>query len=192
MKEVGGWCQEKKIKVLTVFAFSQENWQREAAEVSYLFELFYEALTKEIEEYQRRDIRVRVIGRIDGLPANVAAAAREIAEKTKNHQGGLLQLAINYGGRAEIVDAVQTLVRSGLAAEEITEEVIARHLYSSDVPSPDLIIRTSGEQRLSGFLTWQSAYSELYFVTHHWPDFSRSDFEAALNWYESRKRRFGK
>lgn len=192
LKEVGEWCLDRGVKVLTVYAFSIENWNRSKEEVSYLMDLLHRALTREIDEFMRRNIRVRVIGRREGLPDNVRAAADAIWERTKNNTRGLLQLAVNYGGQAEIVDAVRAIMLHSMIAGEVSEETIGAHLYAPDVPPADLIIRTSGEQRLSGFLTWQSAYSELYFIEKHWPDFSEQDLDAALTWFAARGRRFGK
>lgn len=188
LKEVGEWCVSRGIKVLTVYAFSIENWSRTAREVSYLMDLFYRALHTEIDEFMRRDIRVRVIGRREGLPEKVRIGANEAEDRTKNNTRGTLQLAINYGGRAEIVDAIRLLAARGA---DITEETISANLYAPEVAPPDLIIRTSGERRLSGFLTWESVYSELYFTDTHWPDFSETDLDTALAWYASRSRRFG-
>lgn len=191
LKEVGEWCLNRGVAVLTVFAFSTENWKRSAEEVNYLMDLFHRALTREVEGFIRRGIRVRVIGRRAGLPDRIIRAADEISERTQGGSRGLLQLAINYGGQAEIVDAVRAIMLHSMIAEEVTEETIGAHLYAPDVPPADLIIRTSGEQRLSGFLTWQSAYSEFYFIEKHWPDFSEADLDATLAWFASRGRRFG-
>lgn len=191
LKEVGEWCLNQGIEVLTVYAFSIENWKRTQEEVSYLMDLLHRAVTAEIDEFMKRDIRVRVIGRRDGLSEKMRLAVDQVWERTHNNRRGLLQLAINYGGQAEIVDAVKNICASGAAANEITEDLVAKNLYAPDVPPPDLIIRTSGEQRLSGFLTWESAYSEFYFTQTHWPDFSENDLQAALDWYEGRERRYG-
>ncbi|MBI4133641.1 di-trans,poly-cis-decaprenylcistransferase [Candidatus Uhrbacteria bacterium] len=191
LKEVGEWCMERGVKVLTVFAFSTENWKRAASEVAYLMDLFYRAFTNEVEEFMRRNIRVRIIGDRAGLPENVGRAATALEERTRENTRGTLQLAINYGGHTEICDAVRALLGQHVAPAEITEEAIASRLYAPDTPPPDLIIRTSGEQRLSGFLTWQSAYSELYFIQKHWPDFTEADLDAACAWYADRDRRFG-
>lgn len=191
LKEVGEWCLDRGIKTLTIYAFSTENWKRAAKEVSYLMDLIHRALVKEIDEFMRRDIRVRVIGRREGLPDKILSAMDELWERTRNNSRGLLQLAVNYGGHTEIVDAARAIVKSGVAPDDITEESFANHLYAPDVLPPDLIIRTSGEQRLSGFLTWQASYSELYFIEKHWPDFSKTDLDAACAWYANRGRRFG-
>ncbi len=191
LKEVGDWCLDRGVQIITVFAFSTENWKRTQEEVAYLMDLLLRALTQEIDEFMRRDIRVRVIGRRAGLSEKMRLAADQVWEETRGNSRGLLQLAINYGGQTEIVDAVRALCASGTKPEEINEQMIRSNLYAPNVPPPDLIIRTSGEQRLSGFLTWESAYSELYFTKTHWPDFSQSDLDAALDWYANRERRFG-
>lgn len=191
LKEVGEWCLDRGVEILTVYAFSMENWKRTVEEVTYLMDLFERAFTKEIEEFMRRDIRVRLIGRREELPEAVRRAADNLEAKTRDNRRGLLQLALNYDGQTEIVDAVRALMLRSMGAEGVTEETIAAHLYSPEVQPPDLIIRTSGEQRLSGFLTWQSAYSELYFLKKHWPDFSQTDLDQALAWYAARERRFG-
>lgn len=188
LKEVGEWCVDRGVNVLTVYAFSIENWNRATDEVSYLMDLFYRALHTEIDDFMRRNIRVRVMGRREGLPEKVRRATDDAEERTKNNTRGTLQLAVNYGGRAEIVDAVRVLASHGA---DITEETISANLYAPEVAPPDLIIRTSGEHRLSGFLTWESVYSELYFTDTQWPDFSEADLDAALAWYASRDRRFG-
>lgn len=191
LKEVGEWCLNRGIETLTVYAFSIENWKRTQEEVGYLMDLLYKAITVEIDEFMKRDIRVRVIGRREDLSEKMLQAIDQVWERTKDNKRGLLQLAINYSGHTEIVDAVRKICGSGASSNEITEDLVAQNLYSPDVPPPDLIIRTSGEQRLSGFLTWESAYSEFYFTQTHWPDFSESDLEAALDWYEGRERRYG-
>lgn len=192
VKEVGDWCLARDIKILTVFAFSRENWQRSKEEVDYLMNLLQFALTKELNEFSKRGIKLKIIGRREGLPEKVARAADEAEDRTEKNTRGLLQIAINYGGRSEIVDAVKKIIHQGAAKELVDEKLIEENLYTSGLPDPDLIIRTSGEQRLSGFLLWQSAYSELYFCQKYWPDFSEKDLDEALQWYAGRGRRFGK
>ena len=192
MKEVGDWCIARGIRWMTVFAFSTENWNRSKEEVDYLMGLLHRGLTTELGEFDRRGIRLRVIGRRAGLPENVQRAAHEAEAHTAKNDKGTLCLAINYGGRAEIVDAARKVAESGIKPEDITEESFRGFLYAPDAPDPDLIIRTSGEQRTSGFLTYTGAYSELYFTIKHWPDFSEADLEEALSWYNERQRRFGK
>lgn len=189
VKEVADWCLARGISYLTFFAFSTENWKRSAEEVGYLMNLLEMALTKERHQFLEKGVRLRVLGRRSGLPDSVARAVEE-AEKSTAHNTTLsLQLAVNYGGRAEIVDAVNAAVAAG---ESVTEESFRSFLYASDVPDPNMILRTSGEQRLSGFLTWQSVYSELFFVDKHWPDFLEADFDHTLTSFSARERRLGK
>jgi len=191
-KKIGDWCLNRGIEVLTLFAFSTENWNRSKKEVKYLMGLFEMMLTKDLDELNRKNIRLTVIGRITGLPLRLQKHIENAVEVTKNNTRGTLQLAINYGGRAEIVDAVKQLVKEARSASKITEESISEKLYTSHQPDPDLIIRTSGEQRTSGFLAWQAAYSELYFTKKHWPEFTERDLDEALSEYGRRQRRFGK
>jgi undecaprenyl diphosphate synthase len=192
VKDVGEWCMDRGVEVFTVYAFSTENWKRTEEEVGYLMDLILRAFTKEVDEFMRRDIRVRMIGRREGLSKKILHAADAIWERTKENKRGLLQLAINYGGHAEIVDATRAIVQEGVSEDKITEELFGQHMYASDVSPPEMIIRTSGEQRLSGFLTWQSVYSELYFTDVHWPAFSEADLDTAFDWFAKRGRRFGK
>lgn len=191
LKDVGNWCLDRGVSYLTVYAFSTQNWDRSKEEIAYLMDLFHRALTSEVEEFNRRGIRIRVIGRREGLPEAVRRAASDAEARTAGNTRGTILLAINYGGREEIVDAARAAMLAGIKPDELTPDRLASFRYAPDVPDPDLIIRTSGEQRLSGFLTWESVYSELYFTPVSWPDFSAQDLDAALAWYASRERRFG-
>ncbi|MEK7211040.1 MAG: polyprenyl diphosphate synthase, partial [Patescibacteria group bacterium] len=184
------WCRDAGVKTLTLFAFSTENWQRAKEEVYFLMGLFYRAFTEDIKKLHENNIRVLLIGRKEGLSKKLQGAILQAEELTKNNDGCTLNLAINYGGRPELMDAFKKILKNPPA--EITEETISQNLYTAEQANPDLIIRTSGEQRLSGFLTWQSAYSELLFVNHHWPEFSKDDFDGALTDFAARQRRFGK
>ncbi|MDP3051973.1 MAG: polyprenyl diphosphate synthase [bacterium] len=190
IKEVTEWCRDAGIKILTIFAFSTENWQRPKEEVDFLMGLFYLALTRDIKKLLKENVCVRIIGRREGLPKKLQEAIKKSTELTKNNTGCMLNLAINYGGRPELVDAFKKILAD--PPQEITEETISKNLNTAGQPDPDLIIRTSGEQRLSGFLTWQSAYSELLFINNHWPEFSKQDFDDALADFDNRQRRFGK
>ncbi len=184
------WCGDAGIKILTLYAFSTENWQRPKKEVDFLMKLFYDALTKGVKELHKNNVCVRIIGRRKGLPEKIQKAI-EVSEKlTKNNTAGILNLAINYGGRPELIDAFNKILKN--PPKEITEDLISKNIYTADLPDPDLIVRTSGEMRLSGFLTWQSAYSEFYFLKHHWPEFSKKDFDDMLKDFAGRQRRFGK
>lgn len=192
LKKVAQWCVDRGIDVLTVFAFSTENWNRSKEEVNYLMRLFEIALSRDLNELHRRNIRVAVVGRIKGLPKRLQGHITKAMNKTKHNTAGTLQLALNYGGRTEIVDAVKKVVRTARDASKINEESISKALYTANVPDPDLIIRTSGEQRLSNFLAWQGVYSELLFIDKNWPDFNEHDLDSALAEYARRQRRFGK
>lgn len=191
-KEVGDWCLARGIEHMTLYAFSTENWDRSEEEIAYLMDLFHLALTRELDEYNRRGIRLRIIGRRERLPEKVLRAIDQAEAETKQNSKGTLYLAINYGGRAELIDATKKMIAAGVDPETITEEGIRQYLYAPEAPYPDLIVRTSGEQRLSGFLSWQGAYSELFFSPVTWPDFSETHLGEALDWFANRQRRFGK
>ena len=184
------------IKVLTLYAFSKENWQRPKEEVSFLMRLLKEYLQKEVDELHQKDIQIRAIGELGLLPPEVQDLLRQAIEKTRPNQGMILNLALSYGGRAEIVQAARELTRACLAGrlkpEEIDEKLFSSYLYTRDLPDPDLLIRTSGELRLSNFLLYQCAYTELYFTRVLWPDFREKEFLEALKDYQRRERRFGK
>ncbi len=191
MKEAGEWCITRGIETLTVYAFSTENWNRAQDEVDYLMNLLHHALTDEIEEFNGRGIRLKVIGSRDRLSEKLVKAIESAEEKTKNNTKGTLNICLNYGGRLEIVDAVKKIISSGVLAESVDEKMISENIWLSGQSEPDLIIRTSGEQRLSGFLTWESVYSELLFVDCHWPAFTEKDLDGAIENFENRQRRFG-
>jgi len=199
-KDVLKWCLELDVKSITLYAFSTENFQRPRKEVERLMQIFKEKLQEvlESEEIHKYKVKVKVIGRVNLLPPSLQAMIREVEEKTKNYNEHFLNLAIAYGGRAEIVDATKKIVRKVIAGElspeEIDEKVFEQHLYTAFLPKqdPDLIIRTSGEERLSGFLLYQSAYSELCFLDVYWPEFRRIDLLRAIRTFQKRKRRFGK
>ncbi len=192
LKEVADWCFARGIAEMTAFAFSTENWNRSKEEVDYLMGLLHFALTSELDEFRKRGIKLRIIGRREGLPKNVADAIPEAEQATAENKKGTLYIAINYGGRAEIVDAVKKVIKQKIESEEITEETFRKFLYAPEASDPDIIIRTSGEQRTSGFLTYTGTYSELYFLPKHWPDFEEKDLDAIISWYEGRERRRGK
>ncbi|MCX6813897.1 MAG: polyprenyl diphosphate synthase [Candidatus Azambacteria bacterium] len=190
VEDILHWCRDAGIKILTLYTFSTENWQRSKKEVNFLMKLFYLAFTKDIKKLHKNNICVRVIGRKNGLSEKIQKAIKRSEELTKNNTAIILNLAINYGGRSELVDAFNKILKN--PPKEITEDLISQNVYTAGLPDPDLIIRTSGEKRLSGFLTWQSAYSEFCFIKHHWPEFSKEDFNEILNDFASRQRRFGK
>jgi tritrans,polycis-undecaprenyl-diphosphate synthase [geranylgeranyl-diphosphate specific] len=198
LEEVLGWCQELGIKHVTVYAFSTENFNRSKEEVEALMDLFAKKF-KEVasdERVHKYKIRVRAIGNFESLPEKVKLAIEEAQTATRGYDGYTLNLAVGYGGRAELAEAVRRIcerIEHGeLKPNEVDEKLISRHLYTADLPDPDLIIRTSGEERLSGFLLWQSAYSELYFCEANWPAFNKIDFLRAIRTYQGRDRRFGR
>ena len=191
IKRVLEGCEELGVNVLSVYAFSTENWTRPRAEVRALMRLFHETMQREIDEMHRRGVRIVVSGRRDELSSRMRERIDEATARTSRNTNGVLNVCLNYGGRAEIVDAVKQLAAAGVPANEIDDAAIARHLYNPDLPDPDLIIRTAGEHRVSNFLLWQSAYSEMLVTDRLWPDFDKDDLKAAIAEYASRIRRFG-
>jgi undecaprenyl diphosphate synthase len=186
-------CARLGLRALTLYAFSVENWKRPRHEVETLWRLLRFYLHREIPKLMANNIRLFAIGRLDGLPKQVRDELNEAARQTAGNTGLHVNLAINYGGRSEIVDAVQSLVESARRGEDVVvdEAAISRRLYTRHCPDPDLLIRTSGEMRVSNFLLWQIAYAELYVTDTLWPDFSRSDLLKAILAYQKRDRRFG-
>ncbi len=189
-------CARLGIRVLTLYAFSVENWKRPRAEVETLWRLLRFYLGKELPELQKNDIRLQAIGRLEALPADVRRELDAVVEATAANRGLLVNLAINYGGRTEIVDAVNAILadarREGrLASLRVDEAAIAARLYTAPAPAPDLLIRTSGEMRISNFLLWQIAYAELYVTETLWPDFNRTHLLTAVLEYQKRDRRYG-
>jgi undecaprenyl diphosphate synthase len=177
---------------LTVYAFSTENWRRPADEVRYLMGFNERLLLTRRDEIHARNIRMRFLGRRDWrVPRRILRRIDETVELTKDNTGMVVSMAFNYGGRAEIVDAVREIVRSGIPADKINEKVISRHLYAPEMPEPELVIRTSGEIRSSNFLTWESAYSEWVFTDVLWPDFRRANLYECIGEFQRRERRFG-
>ena len=187
-------CARLKIEALTLYAFSVENWRRPKTEIDFLMQLLREYLRKEMPLIQKNEIRMRFLGRVEELPAGVQKDVREAMEKTAGNKGMVLCVALNYGGRAEIVDAMNAIVAEGNgngAPLRITEEQLSRHLYTEGLPDPDLLIRTSGEMRVSNFLLWQIAYSEIFVTETLWPDFNRARLLEALVEFQKRERRYG-
>jgi undecaprenyl diphosphate synthase len=191
IKRVLDACETLGVKILSIYAFSTENWSRPRAEVRALMRLFHETMQREIEEMHRRGVRIVVSGRRGELSPRMRERIEEAVSLTAGNQKGVLNVCLNYGGRAEVVDAVKRLIADGLEAGQIDEASIAARLYNPDLPDPDLIIRTGGERRVSNFLLWQSAYSEMLVTETLWPDFDVADLKGALADYASRVRRFG-
>lgn len=180
------------VPVVTVYAFSRENWARSDEEVAGLFELLEAAIRSETDELRAQGVRIRLLGRLDELPDATRASIGEALDATADGDRLLLNVAFNYAGRTELVDAFRRLVASGIPPEAIDEAAISASLYTAGLPDPDLVIRTGGEQRLSNFLIWQSAYAEFYSCDALWPDFGPDAFDAALLEFASRQRRFGR
>jgi len=188
-------CRELEIPILTLYAFSTENWKRSKIEVASLMMLLKKFLESEKEELMEKEIRLRMIGQMDRLPEDVQATLKSVMETTKKNGIMTLNLALSYGGRTEITDMVIRIagkVRTGtIDPEQITAELIEDHLYTSGLSDPDILIRTSGEMRISNFLLWQIAYSEIFVTDTLWPDFGRDEFIEILKQFQSRERRFG-
>lgn len=180
------------IKYLTVYAFSTENWNRKKEEVEFLMGLLAKTLSNELDEMHKENVKIRFIGDVEKLNENLIEIVRNAQEKTKDNTGVNLNIAFNYGSRDEIVNAMKAIVKEGISFEEITEETISKHLYTKDIPDPDLLIRTGGEKRISNYLLWQLAYSELYVTDAFWPDFDKEQLIEAVLEFEKRNRRFGK
>ena len=195
LREIVRACSDKGVKVLTVYAFSTENWKRPIEEVSGIFSLLVRYVAKELKELNANNVQIRMLGDIDPLPADAKKAAQQAVDSTKDNTGLIFCIAINYGGRAEIVRAAKALAKQAaegqLEPENIDEAMFASQLYTADLPDPDLIIRTGGEMRLSNFLTWQSAYSELYVTDTYWPDFTPDKLQEAIDAFNGRDRRYG-
>ncbi|HOM74379.1 MAG TPA: polyprenyl diphosphate synthase [Fervidobacterium sp.] len=189
IEDVVKWCADRGVEYTTFYAFSTENWKRPPEEVGFIFNLLTEKIGEFYDRMNKEKVRLRFIGRIEELPENVKAKCIEYEEKTKNNNKIQAILAFNYGGRSEIVDAVKKIIDSGISS--IDEQTFRNYLYAPDIPDPDLVIRTSGEMRISNFLLWEIAYSELYFSKLLWPEFSEEELEKSIKAYQVRERRFG-
>jgi len=183
-------CVRLEIPHLTLYTFSKENWQRPKDEVSSLMSLLSSSLKNELEKLNRNNITLKIVGKLEDLPAELQALIMDTIESTKNNTGLVLTLALSYGGRQEIVDAINKIIMSD--NKYINEEIFQNYLYAPTMPDPDLIIRTGGENRLSNFLLWQSAYSEIHISKKNWPEFAEDDLISALNDFGQRKRKYGK
>lgn len=184
-------CINLEIKYLTIYAFSTENWQRPPEEVSGLMALLENMLDRELKSLHKNGVRIRHLGHCVGVNKRLVQKISEAVELTSGNSSLVLNVAFNYGGRDEMVRAVKRIISDGLSSAEVTEELISNYLYTAGQPDPDLIIRTSGEYRISNFLVWQSAYSEWYFTPALWPDFNEKELHQALVFFGSRERRFG-
>ncbi|HEX5157368.1 MAG TPA: polyprenyl diphosphate synthase [Ktedonobacterales bacterium] len=192
LRRVVRLCNDYHVPMLTVYAFSTENWGRPADEVSALMGLMWETIRTDVDRLNSEGVRLRHVGRLEGLDQDIQEAIHWMEDLTQNNDKLELNVCFNYGGRAELVDAVRAIIAAKIPPEQVTEETISSYLYTRDLPDPDLIVRTGGEMRLSNYLIWQAAYAEYYSTATLWPDFGEADLVAALDAYASRKRRFGK
>ncbi|MCU0679319.1 MAG: polyprenyl diphosphate synthase [Planctomycetes bacterium] len=191
LKKMPDWFFSRGIETVSVFAFSTENWQRSRDEVNYLMKLVRQAFKEDFAEFNRRNYKLYISGRVEELPGDLPEICHEAMDKTKANNGGNFHICLNYGGRQEIIDALKKMIKNEVKPEQVHEGLVRKYLYHEGISDPDMIVRTSGEERLSGFLLWQSAYSELYFLKKYWPDFEKDDVELILEEYAQRQRRFG-
>lgn len=197
VKEIVKGAQELGIKVLTIFAFSTENWDRPKEEIDMLMRFLENYLKSSAKDLKKKNIRLNVMGRRDRIPARLTKEIEHTIKSTKDNSGFILNLALDYGGRFEIINAVKTITKKAredisFDIDKLTEEYFSRYLYTNNLPDPDLLIRTSGEERISNFMLWQLSYTELYFPEKFWPDFKKRDLEEAIELFNKRKRRFGR
>jgi len=194
LKDAVRWAKDAGVKNVIVYVFSSQNWNRAEEEISYLMKLIRRLLMEDAEEFKKEEVRLRIIGDRTRPSRDIMETARKLEEETRHFTACTLALAFSYGGREEITDAVNRIVaeKESFGGRAITEKDIAERLWTADIPDPDLIIRTSGEKRLSNFLPWQSVYSELFFVSKHWPAFTKEDFLGVLDEFAGRERRYGK
>jgi undecaprenyl diphosphate synthase len=192
LRRILEYAVDEHVDMLSVYAFSTENWGRPRTEVEGLMRLFWETIRSDIEKLHREGVRLRHLGRLKDLSPDIQRAVQDSVDLTSNNTRIGLNVCFNYGGRAELVDAVRQIIADGRDPESITEELISSYLYTRDLPDPDMVIRTAGEMRVSNFLLWQSAYSEYYATPTLWPDFGLEDLRAALDSFHRRQRRFGR
>jgi undecaprenyl diphosphate synthase len=191
LKTIAELAFDKGIKYLSAYTFSTENWNRQKEEVKYLMDLILKMLTRDLKEIHQKGIRIVWLGSTEKLSKKLVQALNKAMEITKNNNQGTLALCFNYGGQLEIAEAVQKIIAKGIKVDDITEQTVADNLYCPEIPPVDIIVRTSGEKRLSNFMLWRSAYSELMFIDKHWPDFNEADLDNVINAYANRQRRFG-
>lgn len=192
LKNILRACNDFGIEYLTVYAFSTENWKRTQEEVNFLMDLISVTLSNELEEMHKENVQIHFIGDLTRLSDKLQKTLQNATDKTKNNDGVKLQIAINYGARDELVNAVKQIVKSDINAEDITAETISKYLYTSNIPDPDLLIRTGGEKRISNYLLWQIAYSEVIIFDTYWPDFGKQELNNAIEEFVKRQRRYGK
>lgn len=179
------------IRILTIYAFSTENWRRPEDEVHGLLDLMERMIDRELPELHQEGVQIRHVGRLENVPQRLVQKIQQAVELTKDNQRLILNVAFNYGGRAEIVDAIRRIIEDGIPVQEVDEALVSHYLYTAGLPDPDLIIRTSGELRVSNFLLWQGAYAEYYVTQTYWPDFDKNELYKALVAFNQRERRFG-
>ena len=197
LEDIAKYCSKIGVKHLTVFAFSTENWKRSKEEVDYLMDLLADSIIDFDKRFDNDEVRIKLVGDINGLPQKLKDGILQIEERTKNKKGLTVNVALNYGGRAEIINATKKIAedyKNGKieSLDDINEELLSKYMYTCGDPDPDLIIRTAGEVRMSGFLTWQGVYSEMYFTNILWPDFHETELDKAIEEFNNRKRNFGK
>ncbi len=190
-KKAPDWFFSQGIKIVSLFSFSTENWKRPQIEVNYLISLLKRAIEEERVMALKKDYKILISGNINELPGDLPDACRCIMRDTSDGKNGIINICMNYGGRLEIIEAVKSIIKDNLKEKNINEEEINKRLYTKDIPDPDLIIRTSGEKRLSGFLLWQSVYSEFLFLEKYWPELEKQDVIKIIEEYSKRKRRYG-
>jgi undecaprenyl diphosphate synthase len=191
LKKVAVAALDRGVQYFTIYGFSTENWRRTEEEVGYLMELFYDLLKREYADFEDRGVRFRFLGSRDHIPAKLLRVIDEVETRTASLDNGTLAICLNYGGEQEIADALGAMLSDGVRPADVTPDRIAKYLYGPELPPLDLIIRTSGEHRLSGFMLYRSAYAELSFTQKHWPDFTVADLDVVLADYAERQRRFG-
>ena len=192
LRETVRACDEFGIKYLTVYAFSTENWKRSEEEVKFLMDLVALTLKNELDDMHKEGVKISFIGDRTRLSDKLLAIITNAQDKTKDNQGVNLQIAFNYGSRNEITQAVKSIIDEGIKSEDITEEIISNHLYTKDIPEPDILIRTGGEKRISNYLLWQIAYSEIIVMDEYWPEFDRCSLVKCIEEFQRRQRRYGK
>ena len=192
LKKVTRACNDFGVKYLTLYAFSTENWNRKKEEVDFLMDLLATTLVNELKELNENNVKMNFIGNLEGLNKNLQKVLQNSVETTKDNTGVVLTVAINYGARDEICHAIKNIIKDGLKESDITPETVEKYLYTNDLPNPDLLIRTSGEKRISNYLLWQIAYSEIYITDTYWPEFDKGALALAIIEFAKRQRRWGK